>query len=306
VALALAFAVCNTGLQFVLPEERLWYSAAAEDESPDYARINVEDTYDAQRDLLDRVTESLASQRAGVTDLYFVGFGGSAYQDVFMKEVRFVRTLFDERFDTKERSVMLINNRSTVEELPLASASNLRRALGGIARRIDRDEDMVFVFLTSHGSRNHVLSTRFWPLRLNGLSAAKLKEILDLSGIKWRILVVSACYSGGFIDVLKDENTLIMTAARADRNSFGCSNQNDFTYFGRAYFNERLRQGFSFVEAFYDARDSIAEREKREGRTPSQPQIHLGSAIEPKLAALEARLRRKDMDQLTDLRPAAD
>lgn len=201
---------------------------------------------------------------------------------------------------------MLINNRSTVEELPLASASNLHRALGDIARRIDRDEDMLFVFLTSHGSRDHVLSTSFWPLALNGLSAAKLKEILDLSGIKWRILVISACYSGGFIDVLKDENTLIMTAARADRNSFGCSNLNDFTYFGRAYFGERLREGFSFVEAFYDARDSIAERERREGLTPSQPQIHLGSAIEPKLAALEARLRRKDMDQLTSRRPEPD
>ena len=164
----------------------------------------------------------------------------------------------------------------------------------------------MFVFLTSHGSRDHVLSTSFWSLDLNGLSAARLKEVLDLSEIKWRVLVVSACYSGGFIDVLKDENTLIMTAARADRNSFGCSNLNDFTYFGQAYFEERLRQDFSFVEAFHDARQAIAAREKQEGLTPSQPQIHIGSAIESKLAELEARLRRKDVEQLTNRQPAAN
>ena len=78
VALALVYAVCTIGPQFALPEQRLWYSNAAGDEPSNHARVNVEDTYDAQRELLDQVTGSLASQRPGVTDLYFVGFGGSA------------------------------------------------------------------------------------------------------------------------------------------------------------------------------------------------------------------------------------
>lgn len=305
-ALVLVYAVCNLAPRFGLPEQRLWYSTVAAEETPSHARVNVEDTYDAQRDLLDGATGSLAPERPGIADLYFVGFGGTAYQDVFMKEVRFVRHLFDDRFDTKDRSVMLINNRATVHDLPLASASNLRRTLNGIAQRIDRDEDIVFLFLTSHGSRNHVLSTDFWPLRLNGLAATKLKEILDHSGIKWRVLVVSACYSGGFIDVLKDENTLIMTAARADRKSFGCSNLNDFTYFGEAYFNDQLREGFSFVEAFHDARVAITAREEREGLSPSEPQIFVGAAIEAKLAELEARLWSRNAERLANREPAPD
>ncbi len=303
-ALVLVYAVCNLAPRFGLPEQRLWYSTVAATEPSDRVRVNVEDTYDAQRDLLDQVTGALAAQRPGVTDLYFVGFGGSAYQDVFMKEVRFVRRLFDDRFDTTDRSVMLVNNRATVQDLPLASASNLRRALNGIARRIDRDEDVLFLFLTSHGSRKQVLSTNFWPLRLNGLAATKLKEMLDRSGIKWRVLVVSACYSGGFVDTLKDENTVIITAARADRKSFGCSNLNDFTYFGQAYFKEQLREEFSFVKAFHDAREAITEREKREGLTPSRPQIHIGPAIEAKLAGLEARLRRRSAERLANRGPA--
>ena len=303
-ALVLVYAVCNLAPRFGLPEQRLWYSTVAATEPSDHARVNVEDTYDAQRDLLDRATEPLAPERPGITDLYFVGFGGAAYQDVFMKEVRFVRQLFDDRFDTKGRSVMLINNRATVHDLPLASVSNLRRTLNSIAQRINRDEDVLFLFLTSHGSRNHVLSTNFWPLRLNGLAAAKLKEMLDRAGFKWRVLVVSACYSGGFVDILKDENTLIMTAARADRKSFGCSNLNDFTYFGQAYFKEQLRKGFSFVETFHDAREAITEREEQEGLTASQPQIHIGPAIETKLAELEACLRRRSAERLANRGPA--
>jgi Peptidase C13 family len=31
------------------------------------------------------------------------------------------------------------------------------------------------------------------------------------------VLVVSACYSGSFIDTLKDDHTLIITAAAANR-----------------------------------------------------------------------------------------
>jgi hypothetical protein len=305
-ALVLVYAVCNVIPRFGLPEHQIWYSTVAASEVSEPPRVNVEDTFDAQRDLLDLAVEPLAPERPGIADLYFVGFGGAAYQDVFMKEVRFVRQLFDDRFDTTGRSVMLINNRATVHDLPLASVSNLRRTLNRIARRIDRDEDVLFLFLTSHGSQSHVLSTTFWPLRLNGLAAGTLKEMLDAAGIKWRVLVVSACYSGGFIDVLKDENTLIMTASHADRQSFGCSNLNDFTYFGEAYFKQQLPQGASFVEAFHAAREAITEREEREGLTPSRPQIHVGSAIETKLAELESRLRTYAAERPATSAPASD
>ena len=51
------------------------------------------------------------------------------------------------------------------------------------------------------------------PLELAPLTAPALRSLLDDAGIKWRIIVVSACYSGGFVDALQDDNTLIVTAA---------------------------------------------------------------------------------------------
>jgi hypothetical protein len=152
------------------------------------------------------------------------------------------------------------------------------------------DEDVLFLFLTSHGSPD-LLSTELYPFGLNDLSAEDLREMLDRSGIKWRIIVVSACYSGSFIEPLKNDNTLIMTAARGDRTSFGCSNENDYTYFGEAYFNQQLRREYSFITAFEKAKAAIAEREKQEELTPSEPQIYVGTAIQSKLNELEQRLR---------------
>ena len=111
------------------------------------------------------------------------------------------------------------------------------------------------------------------------------------SGIKWRIVIISACYSGGFIEPLKDAHTMVVTAAQSDRMSFGCSNESDSTYFGDAFFNQALRNTTSFLGAFEEAKAGIAEREKREGMSPpSNPQIFIGDAMAEKMKRFEAEL----------------
>ena len=272
-------------------------SVVSETEADEYWDINVEDVYYDQSYLIDQAIAAVEPERPGITDLYFIGFGGTATEDVFLKEVRSVRQLFDDRFDTSNRSVVLINNPATVEEVPLASSTNLWWALSDFAQIMNTEEDILFLFLTSHGSSDHYLSAYFPPLQLNDLPAYYLKTLLDGTGIKWRIIVVSACYSGGFLDELKDEHSLIMTAASRDRMSFGCSNEREFTYFGEAYFGEELQTELSFVEAFNKALKSITARETEKGFTPSNPQIHVGAAIAPRLEALEARLRQLNRAQ---------
>ncbi len=59
--------------------------------------------------------------------------------------------------------------------------------------------------------------------------------------------MVSACYAGGFIEPLKDDRTLVITAADAHHTSFGCGAESDFTYFGKAYFDQALRATYSFT-----------------------------------------------------------
>ena len=253
--------------------------------------VNVEQIYYAQYRLIAKATRGLAPQRPGVTDLYFVGFAGDAGQDVFLREILSVRTLFDERFDTRGRAVTLVNNRATVASEPLASSHNLLAALAQVATRMDPDEDVLFLFLTTHGTPG-VLAVEFPPLQLNNLTALNLRKMLDDAGIKWRVIVISACYSGSFIEPLRTETSLIVTASRSDRVSFGCSHENDFTYFGRAYFNEALRRTYSFIDAHADASKRVGQWESTEELKPSLPQIHVGAAIRPKLAEIEARLRK--------------
>lgn len=243
-----------------------------------------------QAELIDRVTRDLAMERPALTDLYFVGFAGEADEQVFAHEIEYVKDLFDRRFGTAERSVALINHPDTTERWPLANAHNLEAVLRKIARRMNRKEDVLLLFLSSHGTSDHRLSVRFPTLPLNDLPASRLKEILDQTGIRHRIIIISACYSGGFLDALKDDHSLILTAASRDRPSFGCGTQSEFTYFSSALFVDGLGQTPSLVEAFEKAKTIIEAREHAEGKFPSQPQVHIGAAITPKLKSLEKRV----------------
>lgn len=297
-ALIGVFAASVAAADYIRLDQALWYTDVArasevdgEDEWAEYRKLDVEKIYYAQSRLMEKAAGALRPQRPGVVDLYLIAFGSYAHQDVFSSEVHAVRALFDKRFDTANRSLVLDNNLKTLETEPLANANNLRRALKEVARKMDLEEDILFLFLTSHGSKDHRLSVSFWPLRLNDLAHDDLARMLDEAGIKWRVVTVSACYSGGFIETLKNENSLIVTASRADRNSFGCSNERKFTYFGKAYFDQQLRRELSFIEAFHKATKVIEEWETADDLTPSVPQIHVGGAVGAKLDALERRLK---------------
>jgi len=255
-----------------------------------------EDAFYLQPKLLEHQLAGLKRGRKGTVDLYFVGVAGYANQDVFMKEVDAASRLLGERFDTEGRTVKLINNAKTISQLPIASDTALKMALACIAEVMDPDEDVLLLYLTSHGSEDHHFSLQFWPMHFNALDPTTLRKLLDDSGIKRRVIIVSACYSGGFIEALKDENSLIITSSASDKVSFGCSNEADFTYFGKAYIDQALRETYSFTEAFEKAKVAIAIREKMEGFSASDPRMYVGQNIERPLATLEARLKRQGVN----------
>jgi hypothetical protein len=227
-----------------------WWPAAAEQPAATLAPVEVERVQVRQERLLADRLDALAAQRPGIADLYFLGFAGFADQDVFLKEVSSAQAVFDGRFDTAGRSLTLVNNRQSVDALPLATAANLATALAGIARRMDVEEDVLVLYMTSHGYRRGWFGVEFQEFGTRNLNAQQLRTMLDQSGIKWRVVIVSACFSGAFIDALKDERTLVLTASARNRSSFGCSHANAFTYFGEAYLDHALRRSLSLIDAF--------------------------------------------------------
>lgn len=246
--------------------------------------------------LLKAALDRLAAEQPGRTDLFFVGFAGDAQEDVFLHEAEAAQAVLDDRFGTSGRSLLLANNPQTVDRLPLASIDNLANALAGIGARMDRDQDVLFLFLTSHGREGGWLSTRFDPFRPRAFVARQLDAALDDAGIKWRVIVISACFSGAFIEPLADDNSLIITAARADRTSFGCGHDGRFTYFGEAYFGRALPATRSFVAAYESAKELVSQWERARGFVPSLPQIHVGRAIEAKLAEIETPAQSAAME----------
>jgi len=267
-----------------LPSAPLWVAGYdAEDDAPDAFAVSREEVFYAQPALLDQAMRRLAPSRPGVADLYFVGAASYASEDVFMKELRVIAQLFRERYDSAQRTLLLINNPSTAASEPVATATSIARALRRVGEVMDPEEDVLFLYLTSHGSEDHRLAMQFWPLQLNDLDPRMLRKMLDDARIKWRVVVISACYSGGFVEALSDAHTMVLTAAEASRQSFGCGTESDFTYFGRAYFDEALRGTRSFIAAFEQAKGIIARREREEALTPSNPQMFVGARVPQKL-----------------------
>jgi len=249
--------------------------------------LATEEAFYAQPEILRRELAALQPGRQGEQNLYFVGVAGSAGEDVFRHELYVIRELFERRFGAGGRSIILVNSPRTALNEPIATVTSLQRTLARVGQVMKRDEDVLFLYLTSHGSQNHRLTLEFSPLHLRDLDASMLKRMLDAAGIRWRVLVVSACYSGGFIQPLEDERTLLITAADSDRTSFGCGAESDFTYFGKAYFDEALRKTYSFTGAFEAARHSIEAREQTEGFARSNPQISVGTRIAQKLQQMQ-------------------
>ncbi|MGL4315214.1 MAG: C13 family peptidase, partial [Pseudomonas sp.] len=210
-------------------------------------------------------------------ELYSLTLAGDGNQSVFLREADYVAKLLGERFGARG-NITLSNHRDHLADRPLATRESLTRAVRALAER-SGPEDLVFIYLTSHGSRDHQLSLEQPRLQLDNLPAADLASLLQPLKSRYKVLVISACYSGGFIPPLQDDKTLVMTAARADRVSFGCSEENDFTYFGRALFAEALSETDDLQRAFELAKATVAEREKAEDFQPSEPQLWAPKAV---------------------------
>lgn len=246
----------------------------------------------AQRARIDAVIAQFPPPADAHPRVFFLGFAAYGEERVFAEEIRLAAANVGARFNSGEHSLLLVNDRRDRETYPIATHATLAYALGALSRAMDPEQDVLFLALSSHGSRNGMVEISDAGMEPTGLSPKRLKALLDEAGIRWRVIVVSACFSGAFIRPLANNSTILLTAARRDRTSFGCSDQRDLTYFGEAFYRDALPGARSLREAFAATRRDIAAREKKERITPSQPQSHFGPLLESKLEPMLAPPRR--------------
>jgi len=216
-------------------------------------------------------------------EVYFLGIAGDGTQRVFSREIAAFGAFLDEIAPLAGREVRLVNDRDAIGERPMATRTSIRRALQVLGRRMDREQDLLVLYASSHGSAEHELLLKNRSIGLADLPAQELAGMLRDSGIRWQAVFVSACYSGGFIDPLRSDYNFVMTAAAADKTSFGCADEADSTYFGGALL-ESLRQGGGLADVFARVREAVDSRESEKDLEASEPQLHLGEAMAAQLA----------------------
>jgi Peptidase C13 family len=237
-----------------------------------------------------RIDQALAAMKpdaSAAPKAFFLGFAGVGDQKVFTQEIGLASRVLSERYGMEGKSLSLLNDDRDLEHAPLATVSGLKYALRGLAARMNVGRDVLFLAISSHGARDPAIAVSNADLPLDELTDEDLAEALEDSKIKWRVIIISACYAGGFIESLKDPRTIVITAAAADRTSFGCSNDSDLTYFGEAFYRDALPEARSLRDAFDKAKAAIALRERRERVEPSKPQAFFGTELESKLAAMK-------------------
>ncbi len=240
-----------------------------------------------QRTLLKSAVGRLAPQRKGVADLYTIGVAGWAGEDVFIRELDGAIASLTNVLPIDGRVVRLVNRADTMRKIPFASRDNIAAAVRTVGEVMDKGEDILILFMTSHGTRGGFVLQP--PGRqMVELAPRELAKVLDSSGIQNRVVIVSACYSGSFVPPLANDNTIVITAADARNPSFGCAPGREWTFFGDALFNRSLRPGTDLQRAFNGARIKISEWELTDSLTPSNPQAHFGPAVVEKLAPLFA------------------
>lgn len=232
---------------------------------------------------------TLAPQRKGVVDAYVISVGLDS-DPVFGREAREAGKVLARRFDATARTLVLGGTDGTgPSTLPNGSLGNLEIALARVAEVMDPDEDVLVLYTTSHGAPVGIVYHDA-DAGFGILSPARLAALLDELGIRNRVLLLSACYSGVFVPSLESPTTALFTAASNDRTSFGCAADNDWTFFGDAMINHALRKPQPLADAGNEAHALISAWETGGNVTPSYPQTSIGSKVVAWLAPLEARM----------------
>jgi hypothetical protein len=286
----LGFAMLSNAL-YVNPS--IWYYTNEDDDSDDgsayvdaHTWARMEELQFAQQARLDTQLTEIAKLPRQSPATWFVGFAGYGEQHVFADEIDLASREMDERYGSGERSVLLVNDRRDPAELPLASAPALHYTLRRLGAMMGPD-DVLFLSLSSHGSEDGSIAISNDGRSPSDLSAGDLAAMLREAKIPWKVIVISACYAGSFIDALRDDHTIVLAAAAADRTSFGCSDDRDLTWFGEAFYQDALPGAPTLRAAFDAARKSISAEEKQEHYRASDPQAYFGAAMEKKLAGME-------------------
>jgi hypothetical protein len=160
---------------------------------------------------------------------------------------------------------------------PSVEPASAERILRRIASLRARPGERCLVFVTSHGTAG----AGIW-LAYSGeyLSPASLARALSIGCAEVpSVVILSSCYSGSFTQgAMLAPNRVILSAARADRSSFGCQADRTYTVFDECLL-AALPRAATWRAVHAASRGCVEARERRLGVLPSQPQASFGVGV---------------------------
>ena len=132
-------------------------------------------------------------------------------------------------------------------------------------------------YLTSHGSPDGMVLDQGY------LTPNALATMLDNAcGSRPTVVFVVACFSGVFVDALSGPNRFVMTAARPDRPSFGCGDNDKYTFFDNCWLDSVNAVG-DFNDLANTIRACVSRKEAEIKAYPSEPQLSIGANVAAQL-----------------------
>jgi len=149
-----------------------------------------------------------ARSRDGIRELYIIAFG--LFGRVFASEATKAGQILRARLQPDAQLRVRFNSKRGGN----ATSASLAAALRSAGQAMDPAKDILVVLLTSHGSPDGLAVVA--GHRTETLSPRALRSMLNASGARYRVVIISACYSGVFARALADPRTLVITAAAPD------------------------------------------------------------------------------------------
>lgn len=186
------------------------------------------------------------------------------------------RALVELGFDTNAVQQFSVRPKRYPADSP--SQSDARTIYDALRLKAETAKAGCLFYISSHGSPDGVILGK--QLLHPHLLAAMLD---DACPGRPGVVVISACFSGVFIPPLQKSDRLILTAARADRASFGCGEDDKYPYFDDCFLSV-APQAKDFAALGAGVQACVARREKETGAEPaSEPQVWIGAALRPVL-----------------------
>jgi len=241
--------------------------------------------------LMEQQFAALKPQRPGQVDTYVLSL--ALWDDhVFQHEAEGAADVLAQRFNAQGRTIVLTNGEGpgVPRTHPGARPADIGAALARIGEVMDPNEDVLALFVTTHGNSDGSLAVRE-QYNTTAIYPMILRQALDQTQVKNRLVILSACFAAAHIPALSTDTTMVFAAAASDRTSFGCEPQREWTFFGDAFMNQALRQNRTLPDAFETAKVLIQAWEARERTRPSLPQSFIGPDTRAIAAAMTGKAK---------------